>query len=501
MPNMQAIAATVVLPLTHASRFAVGYGTAATVTARPFTIQTVNVTANPAASVYPPYILGGSYLCAISRDPLTAICEIVNVNPATSWGYYFYHSVPRNSTNSTCEIQLTDYVSDLNSRPLQWVYKRDAYEGSLSTEHPFGVVSFCRTLRSDSAIRLAYFDRGTKVNFEFCSDQAGTVPVATSGDIEVLRFNQVDVASVYSVPYTARTNQFYPITDSGYYTFILHPSTPADSCYIKVSHFSDGINAPSQLVSHRPIPGIVDRMSINAIKINGASLMFTPDCAEMAVGGMAAGVQLVDSYMLESFITTLENKPATESLTTLRDVKVQGFKHGFYGWHRPLTRDSFTFTRPLRYNIDYTVSADTASATLGGLSNYVSYMDVPDGWMVMAFNTPASVVTGTGYPGGLFHVTAAWSVEFATNDIWFDPRPPSMLRTSQLNDFLEVALARIPQFTENDVHVDELLSWIRAEARTFGQAMGLVLKRFSPLIQRGVTGALRFAEDFAEALQ
>jgi hypothetical protein len=268
---------------------------------------------------------------------------------------------------------------------------------------------------------------------------------------------------------------------------------------MSMNHVSGG--GPAGVISHRPIPGILDQPNMTGIRVIGASVMVTPDCAELAKGGWAIGAQVSDAYVPESFITNNSSGLATDTLANLHDSYGMDFSKGMYAWHRPLTTKSFEMQRPIRFNLDYSVQApDGRPASLEAVSNYVSYMDPPDGWTFIAVNTPPAVLGGTptSHPGGLLHTTFAWSVEYCTNNVWLNPVALTPNR-GEFDDLME-ALVKAPQFEENNFHVQQLLAWLRGEMRHLGAEGNMYIKTFGPHLQSALRGALDLVDKVTGAM-
>jgi hypothetical protein len=238
----------------------------------------------------------------------------------------------------------------------------------------------------------------------------------------------------------------------------------------------------------------MDQTTLTGIRVIGASVMVTPDCATIAEGGWCIGAQVTDSYVPESFFINNDSGLATDTLANLHGSKGMSFKNGMYAWHRPLTPAAFELQHPIKYNLDYCVSApDSRPANQDAVANYVSYMDPPDGWCFIAVNTAPNATGGsTIHPGGLLHTTFAWSVEYTSNNIWLSPKALTPSR-NEFDDLME-ALIHAPQFEENSFHVQELLNWLRGELRHLGSEGNMYIRTFGPHLQSALQGALTIGD-------
>ena len=439
-------------------------------------------------------------MVGISRDPLNAIMEYVPT-PAIAWSYEFkmISAVTTAGTVSSPIIGSAALVEP-GGMPVPTAYRLDQHSGDPSKLHPFGPISFCRQARGMATMKFTWLDAGTQISVNFWSDPAATVPyLGVTGTFEFLRWDGSAAVPEYALSFVGVTGVSYVVGDAGNYSFYI---TSDLSHYITMEHGSG--QAPAGVISHRPIPGILDQTTLTGIRIIGASVMVTPDCAELAKGGWAIGAQVNDAYVAESFIVNNASGLATDTLANLHDSVGMDFTNGMYAWHRPLSEAAFEMQRPLRYNLDYAVQApDGRPATIDAVSNYISYMDPPDGWCFIAVNTPPSVTgpvapANVTHPGGLLHTTFAWSVEYTTNNVWLAPVAKTPGR-GEFDDLME-ALVHAPQFEENSFHVQELLAWLRREMRHLGSEGNMYIRTFGPHLKNALSGAISFGDAVTSAM-
>jgi len=496
----KSILASVVLPMTNAARFSVDYNADRTVLGRPFRVLPFDVTKDLALGGKVPYFGGGSMAAAVSRDPLTAMLTIERNYLGQPWGYRFWFStIARIDATHTETVLKQTYTVFPEQDWANWVYKKDRYIGDPGKWHPFGDVSFVRTIAGDLSKRFTWMDGHTGLRWNFWSDDEAINLVTATGTIAVYMYNGVDATHSLDVNYNNTSVTIWIPDEAGFYTFKHKGSA---NVYVSVEHFE--ANMPACVLSHRPIPGLLDRLTLTGVKINGASLMMTPDSAQLAKGGLAVGLQLDPSMRVESLFLNASGRKATSVPLELRGHVQMDFRQGIYGWLRPTGANSFKKDRPMRYNLDFTVT-DAGAANAYGLGNYISYIDTADGWLYLGADTPigldgAAVAGQELYPGGLMHLTYAWSVEYTSNDIWLNPVSAPRVRIVDLDDALERAVRDIPQFTSNAMHIRDLIKWIRTEAREIGTGMTSFVNKFGPIMQKGLKDALDFGGSLGAAL-
>jgi hypothetical protein len=324
---------------------------------------------------------------------------------------------------------------------------------------------------------------------DFFSDSNGSVPISSSGRYELHRWDGSDFIYVTEFGYSSFTATI-PAPDAGWYALTLRIDTGGP--YVKCT-INQGTGGSVGCIAHRPIPGIMDRTTLTGIRVNGASVMITPDSAELSKGGLCVGNQLPNAYQVEGFLQNVSGGKGTDTLLTLKGSTQMDFGKGIYGWHRSYSESSYELQTPFRYNIDYTVQSPDGAAAVKSVSNYVSYMDPPDGWVVVACTTPLNVTGGSvTYPGGIMHATWAWSVEYMTNDVWVGASLPR-LGASEYDEVM-ARIASCPQFMENSFHIRDLSSWLRDNFNTAGRDVNRFIKAFGPDMKTALASILKGLE-------
>jgi hypothetical protein len=362
----------------------------------------------------------------------------------------------------------------------------DEHVGDPNYLHPHGSISFPKTVAGDLEWRSIWVEKDNNVVLEFWAgiDSATTQP--TTGKANIYRWDGSSFVYITELTFAGVTDVTATIPDSGWYAFAA--MTGSGVTYVQMV-VNNGISGPTGVVGHRPIPGITDRTTLTEIRVNGASVMITPDASELSKGGLCVGAQLGNAYQIEGFILNAAGGKATDTLLTLKGSTQMDFEKGMYGWHKSMTQDSYAMQRPFRYNIDYSVQTPDGLVGQETVGSYVSYMVPPDGWVALAVTTPMNVTGGSPtYPGGVMHTTWAWSVEYVSNDVWIGAKVPNM-GAGHYDQVMEL-LSRAPQFMSNEFHVRDLVGWLRSNLNLTGREVGRFVRTFGPDMEKALKAIL-----------
>jgi hypothetical protein len=506
MPKMHEILGTTshseavgaaVLPLTHVTRALAGYSTEPTAVASPFTIDSVDITATVAGTI----VGAGGYFCGISRDPLNAIMEYV-LNPSTmGYAYTAVFSVaaidPSVLPHVSCPPRI-DSKLPLNGganvpQPVNPVRYDDKYPADPLKLHPYHGSFFPRIAGSSlgayqgtNLMRYTYLNVGEQV---MLSTWAGGVALNITGALGVYVCKGTGMDALDPVLIAGATFGFFTPTVAGNYGFILELSVAAPT----LTHCTMQLNAvigsePPSLIVHRPMPALQNRIAITGVRVNGCSLMVTPDSAEMAKGGRIMGVQYpVVAYSPEGLFTQLAGEPVPNAFSALEGSDTRDFEKGGYAFHMPMSANSYWMQTPVVYNSLASPAAVSGSASSREIGDYVSYINPPDGWLLYAVQTAPNVVGGAAadWPGGVFHVTYAWSVEYQTRDVWIRRELPPFQSQPLAHADIMAVLARAPQFHDNPFHWDTLKRWYNGAAKLGGAGLPLLVRYLNALGPEG----------------
>jgi len=454
-----------VLPHAHQARYTAGWSTTPTSVASPFVITTVDFSAAPATGLtYPAELGAGAFFAGVSRDPLCAIVEYVPNVGKLGLEYEAHFCSYDDLTSRTPVVRTTQRMDPAvnTSHVLSINFWQDIQPGSTTHVHPHGPRMYARTSPKDALFRFSYLTKGQTVNFNF-QDESG-VGLALTGHIGVVRANGDSMTEVPGEAIVSSTFVNVQCPESGFYAFVMAWSAaPGPPAIVQVgARMIDlpGAAAIGSYLGHRPIPGIEDRNLLAGIRVNGCSIMITPDSVELAKGGRITGAQTDTGFEIESVVTNAAGQDPNALLDNIPGSKGIDFSKGGYAFHKPRTQASFEKRIPFKHNGDYVPRAvfgnDSPQNTV---SSYTSDLLVPDGWLAYAVTTPPNVVgaTTTPYPGGIVHVTYSFSVEYWHYDIWIGTKLPA-LGTAGFDDIMSL-IATAPQFHENPLHVADLKRW------------------------------------------
>lgn len=487
------MAKAVILPHSYSARYAAGWANTPTSVASPYIISSVDFSKTPAITpAYPAELAPGCFFAAVSRDPLCAIIEYVPNPDNLPMGYKAKFTtvqpplVDSSITPIVAEALMLPQSPGVQ-HPLFIDHWLDDYIGLTTHLHPHGARLYTRVCNQDPIHRFTFMQRGQLVYFRF-SNSAGTALSLTAG-LGVMRCNGDTITETVSQS-TAGTFVNFQAPETGYWAFYLQwENTPAvlgDGVLLikgELSHQPGGSSVGSVL-GHRALPGIEDRTLISGIRVNGASLMITPDSVELAKGGRVTGAQLDTAFIVESIVKNASGGTPNNLIDNIPGSVGMDFHKGAYAFHKPKTEASFEKQIPFKHNMDYVPRAvfGVTNSTLT-VSSSRSNINVPDGWLVYGVYTPEAVFSGSDktYPGGIAHVTYSFSVEYWHYDVWIASKLPA-LGASQFNNVMQL-LSTCPQFHENALHVRDLKRWyngVMPTLKMFGPGIKALLLRVAP---------------------
>lgn len=455
-----------VLPFHHTTRFASGYTNCPTAKAAPWTIATVDFTGTPAPGAE---LGGGCHFTAVSRDPLNAIIEYVG-NP-TGLPISYVASFPNaNVVTNAPTISDRLYLSPAINVPhnVSPAIFKDNTIGNPNYMHPHGSTFYPRMPKSNALFKFVYMTAGETMAFGFFDNASALI--AMTGGLSVFRYTGNTIVDAVTLSIAGATNVNHTAADSGNYAYAIEWSVLAATfSYLKMV-LTSGANVPFVApvpagpfshLGHRPMPGIENRTTLTHIRVNGVAVMLTPDSAELAKGGRIVGCQVDSAYTVESFVTNANGGSATDTVINLEGSDSRDFTKGGYAFHKPYSVDSYEMQQPFRFNISYNPQGVQGTTAVSlAVSDYTSYMEPPDGWVVYAVATPpSSTGAGAPWPGGLIHVTHCFSIEYRTNDVWVGKELPPTGSNMIAYDEMMSLIGRAPQFHENPLHVKDLISW------------------------------------------
>lgn len=487
------MAKAVILPHNFNARYAAGWANTPTSVASPYVITTVDFSRAPASvPTYPAELAAGTFFAGVSRDPLCAILEYVPNPDNLPMSYIAKFTTVRPFSQ---DVTLTPVVTDRLilpqalgvQHPLLIDHWLDDQIGESTHLHPHGARMYARVCNQDPIHKFSFMQRGQKVTFVF-KDTAGAL-VSLTGGLGLMRCNGDTITEATAIPFAAANSVTMSAQETGYWGFYLQwenvLSLPDLSLVVFGElHHDAGPTSVGSVIGHRPIPGIEDRTLLSGIRVNGVSIMITPDSVELAKGGRVTGAQLDTSFVVESIVKNANGGPPNNLIDNIPGSVGVDYHKGAYAFHKPRTEASFEKVTPFKHNVDYVPRAlyGVTSSALTVCSTR-SNINVPDGWLVYGVTTPSSVIGGvdTTYPGGYAHVTYSFSVEYWHYDIWIGTKLPP-LGASQFNNVMQL-LSTCQQFHENKMHIADLKKWYNGAMPTlkmFGPGIKAVLLRIAP---------------------
>jgi hypothetical protein len=331
--------------------------------------------------------------------------------------------------------------------------------------------------------------RGETVIFQF--QDGGLLPVPVTGLLVVYRWSGEKAVEAQTFELNADASAAWTAPDSANFAWsvTIRVTQPLLNNIAMVltsgaqNWFGQTVPAgPTSHLGHKPMPGISARITMTHLRVNGAAIMVSPDAAELVKGGRICGAQIDTSYQVESFVSNANGGSATNTVINLQGSDTRDFKRGGYGFHKPYTMDAYEMQTPFKFNVDYSPNAGTAP-TVAQVSDYVSFMEPPDGWVMYAVQTPQDILGGTGWPGGIAHITYTFSVEYKTNDVWIGKEMPRSGPQTVMYDETMSMVGDAVQFHDNPFHVSDLLRWYNAASPIASASMPVVaalLSRMGP---------------------
>lgn len=507
-----AVARAVALPLNYGARLPDTFAKIVTSTANPFEVWTVDFSqpVNPAAASSTPFSQGG-FFAAMSRDPLNAL--IVSLfNPATDVYIYStqYYSasggfdifgalyptiaIPPEPTGVNVEVGFTIACANWKTGPKS-----------------YGQVQFGKRAvagHAPDSLRFLWIDasvvNSTYVDFLFSSDPQGAILLPASGGAfqgtlttyvydgdSVLVDHVTNVLTTLSGWKTTLTLQ-----SSAYYAFAYN-GCPTVSYTIFAT--LNVIGTMPVTLAHLPIAGFSDRRAdIEQVRVIGKSLMLSPNSAELAKGGVIAGLQLPSQELPTSLVPFSSSTNATTAVLARAgcdgNVRSLDFSQGMYAFHSPTALGDFDFRTPFAYGPRISPSDASTRPTP---TDFISWVKPAGGWVVMALQTAPPVLGNSGFPGGLVRLTTASALEFQTSSLWYALRSPS-LNTLAVDELMSM-LANVEQFSENPFHFSDISRWISRNANTLKKVSNIASHALGVLFPEG-RGAFKAVDDALQRL-
>lgn len=487
-------ALSVVLPSSYTMRYRAGWTSEKTAVANPFEISTLDFSEEKAAGMVDMELATGNTFVAVSKDPLNAIVEYYPNPTGKPISYHAnFSSTASSSAPATVRpnyrLEYTPSTGLPVTYPLRPVSFTDTQVGSSAHAHPHGKVMFCKRERHGSPLlSWFYMTRGETLRFLMYNSAADSGS-SNTGSLNIHRRNGSTWALEESVSFTNVTFVDYTTLDSGWYAASVSISALNDVAQplavLGLEILSGGQGGvppgPTNHLSHRPMPGLDERYSITGMRVNGASIMVTPDSTEMAKGGRVTGIQMPSNFVVEGFVSNANSGTISDTMINLAGSDTRDFNLGGYAYLKPRTQESFDLEHPIVFNIDRNPQSVYGNTGASTVCDYVSYFEPPDGWLCYGVYTPKAIITSgaaPNYAGAIAHVTYDWSVEYTHNDMWL-PLKAAPIGDPQFNEIMRLVVSA-PQFHENPLHIEDIKRWYNAAvpiAKTIAPGVLLALSK------------------------
>jgi hypothetical protein len=461
------IVRTVMLPSAYNARFPTGLRAQETALAAPWSITGVDVTSEPPSTDLEnvKYLPGGGYFVAISRNPLCSKLEYLpNFNFVPFQYDFMFTTTTSNSIENYPTVNKNCFYPD-DQFEMDWLPISAA--DSNSTWQPHGKRLYAQYDQTPT-IRGLWIDgsndgnatpaKATSVQFQYLD--SGLTPFnTTTGQLEVYTYDGMGWTNIYQTNWNLGAIPQITVTRSGYYAFKMEITKGHQTGL--PSYITASFQGTCPVLAHTPLPGIVNReLTIPDLRINGTSIMVTPDSTELAKGGRLTAVQLDPGLMAENFFVGMvedSTDPAT-ALQNLDGQESRGFDNGYYGFMKPASAEDYEMVQPFRYNAAYGTRAGALTTDSSTVCAFSSPLKPPGGWLCVGVMVAPTYAGSKPYAGGLCHTTHNLSLEYVSPDPWY-MRAQTTTSNSQMQAAFEL-VSRAPQHFDNSFHWTDITRWL-----------------------------------------
>jgi len=342
-------------------------------------------------------------------------------------------------------VQLPSVTPTIQLAPNNAVGIHLCYAVPTTLYQPHGPLLLCGTPSGDSEEqeRFVWFDLGTTLTFQ-SSASIGGVNVtffmnrySKGGERDAV----VQLLWASTTGYSAIQTLTPP--SSGYYSFSVSSPTVIT---LGLQNVQYNLPAGNDCFRHLTLNQFFSNItSVQGLRINGASLMYSNTAAETARQGVIAGLQLTVKSWWPDYINNFGTLSSSEDATQMRA------DNGLYGFLKPndikdfLTQKHSTTTGSNIVDSFYPLELDTPALII--------YAQIP----------PAANTTIPNPQVGYW--TFGASIEYATLDVW---RATNISRVpvETWNGALEL-VKKVPAFHENPLHLQEIWDSIVSKAQEY----------------------------------
>jgi len=388
----------------------------------------------------PPIPNGMSFAC-LTRDPLHALI-VSQLNPGSLTFQYnasFINSVDGLSTSVVSPLSANQTIT----LPIEPSVFYDQNGTSPSYFHPHGSTYYPGDLRGRRAFHLtATSAHVTQIVF------AGSAPSGTGFTWMLLKYDN----DVWNVVSNTTANFSVPpsftVSSSGFYALEVTATTTGTAGNLTIFAYFIGT---CDCIGIYPIP-FLEAMapSVEAIRINGASLMFSPTCPIMTEAGTFVGVELPPSFRWDVASQMLNFSNNSLGLDSMAGAQTFRYEKGIFAFSKPTTRHDEEFDTPF-VTVSSTVCSRVHDSQMLPKSSCLFF--------AMRANSSYQMSTLTNWPSAQFLLSAFWAVEFVSVSPWFEKKI-SDIDENMTRLALEI-MARTPQFHENPLHWRDIWNFVK----------------------------------------
>lgn len=376
------------------------------------------------------------------RDPERALI-VYNANNADAiYGYFLYgYHVFDDATEETTNVPAKAWTTEVfcgQARPLNTPY--GVFDPATWAWAPHGPIVYCGVSNANDNFRFFWCEANTAINMN-------AICASTDTDYElwmlVYRLNgsNCDYYEGDALPLST-DSQTWSVTvlKAGYYAVALGMQEAAEA--------SVGGNIQEQIVEitqlgfsnnkdvwcHLALGGYSDlQASIDGIRINGASLMYTNTAAPIYRSGTVTGYQIPARENWYDYVQRLSELQSNKKAITIEA------QNGMYGFLKSMAAEDFELRRNLKND------------NMGNVIDCV-YKIFPDSAPIVIYASISDVNGRAGY----WTYTAA--VEFPTESTWFDVSTERV--GPRVFSEAQEMVRETPQFYTNAGHLSGILSKI-----------------------------------------
>jgi hypothetical protein len=438
--NSNPVAASIALPALHRPIRPCGpWDVTKTATAQLHDVQAISFTATPVdpKSMFEP----GEYFAAVSRDPLHASVQM-KVSPGT---------VRYNCSPYCTETVILDQNSDWGSKHIYDVKSGvNKLELCIAQCNPIlggaqahGPVYYPFQQNGRSAVWLAATPNNPMImEFRSLAAAGSTLPWGSTWNFRTFKWTGAGWDTFDSVKNIGSSDTDFlfasVLYENGYYSFELESTYdgPLNGAWNGRLLFYGAADTLGFL----PLPHLADHYTtITDILVNGASIMLSPNSAELSaagtlVGSASSGVEDFDDLIKYDLVTDRPN------------ASVFPYKKGIYGFAKPSSDEEMKPVSPF-----LRIDADSGIVTNTPIMGH--------GWTNVVASVPLTGNIPNTAPSGTMYLTLNFGVVYGTTNQWHQQLIPKY-GYEEYTRLLRV-VRTLDQWHENPMHVRDITRFLK----------------------------------------